>query len=330
MYHPYRKPLVMLAATIFTLSVAPAAQAQAAPDLRPRAVSSLPDRVYFRVQMELGAIGRAQEWLAAGLPPDFMGDRIGSGLMIAAWEGNIPLMELFFANGAEVNKTNALGETALMHAAWKGRAKAVQWLLAHGAVPNREAMQWTALHYAVFAGHSDIAERLLDSGADLNARSPNGSSVLMMAIYEGREDMARWLLARGADTRIKNENGDGALEWAMKFNHLKIARMVATQEEFAVAASRPKADWGPVQKSEPVPKDIEELMNIRGILAVRNLSVDKIDRRIAALRAQYARASLKREAPPPAVLEISAERKAPSKQRARIVIEPVKAKEPDR
>lgn len=324
MYHPYRKPLALLAATILTLCANPAGLAQTAAEPRTTAVPNLPDPVLFRVQMELGAVGHAQEWLAAGLPPDFMGDRIGSGLMIAAWEGNIPLMELFVAHGADVNKTNALGETALMHAAWKGRGKAVQWLLDRGAVPTREAMQWTALHYAVFAGHSEIAERLLDSGADLNARSPNGSSVLMMAVYEGREDMARWLLARGADSRTKNENGDGALEWAMKFNRLKIARMVATQQEFAVAASRPKADWGSVQKSEPVPKDVEELLNIRGILAVRKLAVDKIDRRIAALRAQYARASLKREAPPPAVLEISAERNAPGRQRARLVIEPAR------
>ncbi|OHC69006.1 MAG: hypothetical protein A2045_14220 [Rhodocyclales bacterium GWA2_65_20] len=326
MYHPYRKPLALLAVTILMLGAVPAALAQTAAEPGPTAVSSLPDPVSFRVQMELGAIGSAQEWLAAGLPPDFMGDRIGSGLMIAAWEGHIPLMELFAAHGADVNKTNALGETALMHAAWKGRGEAVQWLLAHGARVGREAMQWTALHYAVFAGHSAIAELLLDRGADLDARSPNGSSVLMMAVYEGREDMARWLLARGADTRGKNENGDGALDWAMKFNHMKIARMVASRDEFVVVASRPKTEWSAPKKSEPVPTDIEELLNIRGILAARNLAVDKIDHRIAALRAQYARAGLKREAPPPAVLEISAERKAPGKQRARLVIEPAKAK----
>ncbi len=326
MYHPHCKPLALLAAAIIALSANPAAMAQTTQNPRSAAVFSLPDPVTFRTQMELGVIDRAQEWLAAGLPPDFMGDRIGSGLMIAAWEGNIPLMALFVARGAALDKTNALGETALMHAAWKGRRDAVRWLLDRGAKVDLESGRpgWTALHYATFAGHSEIAELLLERGADIDARSPNGSSVLMMAVYEGREDMARWLLARGADIRIKNENGHGALEWAMKFNHTQIARMVATQEEFATAASRPKSDWGPVRKSEPVPKDIEELLNIRSILVARKLQVDKVDRRIAALRAQYARAALKREAPPPAVLEISAERKAPGKQRTRIVIDPVR------
>ena len=320
MYHPYRKALA-LAAAVF-LMAAPVGEAWAQNVAHPR-TTSIPglDPVFFRTQMELGAIERAREWLDAGLDPDYMGDRIGTGLMVGAWEGNVPLMELFASRGADINKANALGETALIHAAWKGRMEAVQWLLAHGARPDRERLQWTALHYAVFAGHGEIAELLLDRGANINARSPNGSSVLMMAVYEDRENLARWLLARGADTRIRNENNQSALDWAMKFNHTNIARLVATQEEFRVAASRPKASWGEVVKSEPIPKDLQDILEIREILAKRDFSLDKIDRRIAALRAQYARASLKKEAPPPAVLEISASRNSPREQRARMVIE---------
>lgn len=285
------------------------------------ALAALPDPIRFRAQMEFGAVDQAREWLDEGLPPDFMGDRIGSGLMIAAWEGNLALMDLFAARGADLNAKNALGETALMHAAWKGHKEAVRWLLERGAraEPAPGAQGWTPLHYAVFAGHDEIAETLLDRGADINARSPNGSSVLMMAVYEGRENTARWLIARGADTRVRNENGSGALDWAMKFNHTAIARMVSTQNEFLAAASRPKADWGPVQKSAPIPKDLEELLSLREILALRKLSVEKIDKRIATLRAKYAREALRKEAPPAATLEITAERKAPGRQSARIV-----------
>lgn len=324
MYHPHRKFPALIAAVLIALAT-PSAWAQLPSIFKAAPVTAKPDPIEFRVQMELGAIGRAREWLDVGLDPNYLGDRIGSGLMIAAWEGNIPLMELFAARGADVNKTNRLGETALMHAAWKGHLNAVRWLIAHGARVEREAMQWTALHYAVFAGQREVADLLLERGADINARSPNGSSVLMMAVYEGREDMARRLLARGADPRLKNENGHGALEWAMKFDHTNIARLLATPREFQVAASQPKTDWGEARKSEPTPKDLEDLLNIREILAARNMSVDKIDRNIAALRAKYARASLKREAPPPAsTLEIVAERNAPGKQRVRMVINPVR------
>ncbi|MBI2960398.1 MAG: ankyrin repeat domain-containing protein, partial [Betaproteobacteria bacterium] len=157
--------------------------------------AELPDPVRFGVRMELGDVAQAREWLDAGLPPDFVGDRIGTGLMIAAWEGNIALMELFVARGADVNKTNAAGEQALLHAAWRGKLDAVKWLLAHGARLNRGPLQWSALHYAVFAGYEEVAEYLIGRGADINARSTNGSSVLMMAAYEGREELARKLVA---------------------------------------------------------------------------------------------------------------------------------------
>ena len=44
-----------------------------------------PTPTAFTVSMELGDIGQATAWLDAGLPPDFLGSRIGSGLMIGAW-----------------------------------------------------------------------------------------------------------------------------------------------------------------------------------------------------------------------------------------------------
>lgn len=82
--------------------------------------AGLPDRVRFSVAIERGDVAQAREWLAAGLPPDFEGSLIGSGLMIGAWEGSIPMMALFLSYGANVNAVNTHGETALLHASWKG------------------------------------------------------------------------------------------------------------------------------------------------------------------------------------------------------------------
>ena len=102
-------------------------------------------------------------------------------------------------------------------AAWRGNLDAVKWLLEHGARINAAPRQWSALHYAVFAGHDDVADYLMAQGADINAQSTNGSTVVMMAIYEGREELARKLIEKGADRALKNDWGDGALEWAMRF-----------------------------------------------------------------------------------------------------------------
>ncbi|MBL8491908.1 MAG: ankyrin repeat domain-containing protein [Rhodocyclaceae bacterium] len=282
-----------------------------------------PDPVHFRNQMEVGNLSLASEWLAAGLDPDYQGDAIGSGLMIAAWTGNLPLLELFLERGADPARRNALGEDALMHAAWKGHAEVVRRLLARGLRPDRPALQWTALHYAAFSGHGEVVRLLLEAGADLNARSPNGSTPLMMAVYEGREDLARWLVDKGADRSVRNDWGDRALEWAFKFNRLGVARAVAPPQEFAAAASKPKAEWGEAKRSEPTSEALLEMLRIREILAERKLNVDKLDRRIAAERVKIARGGVAPEAAPPAatVLEIRASRSAPERQSARMIRE---------
>ena len=191
-------------------------------------------------------------------------------------------------------------------------------------------------HYAVFGGRADAAALLLEKGADINARSANGSSVVMMAVYEGHEEVVKQLIARGADLSVKNDRGDGALEWAFKFKHLGIARIVASPEQFVVAANKPVEQWGEAQRSRPVPgkaneappqprdpagDKIEELVRMRNTLESRGLkeATAKLDRRIAGLRAQRARAY--KDSIPAAVLEISARRAAPSDQKTRLIVD---------
>ena len=219
----------------------------------PAQAQTLPDPIRFSIVIELGDVAAAREWLDAGLPPDFEGNVIGSGLMIGAWEGNIPMMELFLARGADINKANASGEQALLLAAWKGQLAAVRWLVERGASLNRQGKQWAALHYAAFGGHTEVVAYLLERGADINALSSNGSTPLMMAAREGRESIARTLLGAGARRDIVNEYGDDAMRWAMRNNNLKIAQEIAGQEKFAAAAAQPKASWGQPVRSQPVP-----------------------------------------------------------------------------
>ena len=322
----------MLAPGLLALALcATAAQAQFW-----RFSSEPPDPVTYGARLEMNDLSQVRDWLDAGMHPDFFADHIGTGLMVAAWLGDLPMMELLVARGADVNKANALGETALMHAAWRGNYDAVKWLVARGARVNSEPMHWSALHYAAFAGHWEIANYLLLNGADINARSTNGSSALMMAVYEGHEAIVRRLLARGADPAIKNDRGDGALEWAFKFQRHGIARLVADPSEFALAANRPRSQWGTAVRSQPAgnapPAEpetpapgsefagkIDELVRMRNTLAARGLkdAVRKIDTRIASLRAQRARAE--REQTPAAVLEISASRASPEDQRMKII-----------
>lgn len=307
-----KRRLAMISAMGFLLSAsAPVFSADA-----------LPDPVRFTVSMELGDVGQAESWLDAGLPPDFMGSRIGSGLMIGAWEGKPDLMRLFLSRGADINKLNSNGESAIALAAWRGNLDTVKWLLERGARINAPARQWSALHYAVFAGRSDVADFLIDQGADINALSTNGSSVLMMAVYEGHQGLARKLIEKGADRTPKNDWGDGALEWAMRHDRLELARMVTNPEEFNIAVSQPKEKWGAPVRSMRSSKELEDLLNMREKLVERNMSTDVIDKRIATERVRIVRAEMDRPMPARAVtMEITASRRKPEDQSATIIVD---------
>jgi ankyrin repeat protein len=54
-------------------------------------------------------------------------------LMLAALEGNTPIAELLIARGAEIDKANAAGETALSLTACGGHLRLMKVLLAHGS-----------------------------------------------------------------------------------------------------------------------------------------------------------------------------------------------------
>ena len=59
----------------------------------------LPDPVAFTNSMELGDVRQAEKWLDAGMPPDFLGSRIGSGLMTLVMVGLIMVAAVIMGSG---------------------------------------------------------------------------------------------------------------------------------------------------------------------------------------------------------------------------------------
>ncbi len=219
-----------------------------------------PDPVQFDWAIERGDLKKVQAWLDEGLDPEFQGVQFGTGLMAAAWYGNIPLMALFIERGANPRRSNRHGEQPLQLAAWNGHIEAVKWLLEHGALLNREDNHWGALHYAVFNGHKDIVQYLIGRGADVNARSPNGSTPLMMAAREGRESVVKNLFEAGADPKLQNDWGDTALTMAMRYDHYHLGKMISTPEDFAIAVRSPKEKFGEPSRSVKAPSAIEDIL----------------------------------------------------------------------
>jgi len=141
--------------------------------------------------------------------------------------GKVPLVQYFLELGADVNKSNYKGDTALMIAALKGYLPIVQLLLKYGAQVNlSNKRNYTALIYASEKNHYEIVEVLLKHGASINQPEKDGNTPLILASLFGNEKTVRLLLERGADFHIKNYHGWSAIHSAMLFPHLNIVKVL--------------------------------------------------------------------------------------------------------
>eukprot|EP01031_Cornospumella_fuschlensis_P034792 gene34792-42133_t len=105
--------------------------------------------------------------------------------------------------------------TALHYACQAGHAEAVALLLKHGADPGiKERNGDTALHMAAERGWSNILGLLLDKassrqcGLKINARNKKGQHALMLA---SSREVAQMLVNRGADVTVVDANGRDAV-----------------------------------------------------------------------------------------------------------------------
>jgi ankyrin repeat protein len=112
----------------------------------------------------------------------------------------------------DLNATNAAGETPLMMAALRGHLVWAHKLIGRGARVHQEG--WAPLHYAATGPEPEFVRLLLDKGAPVDARSPNGSTPLMLAARYGSEASVDLLLARGADPKLRNQRDLTAADFA--------------------------------------------------------------------------------------------------------------------
>jgi ankyrin repeat protein len=107
-------------------------------------------------------------------------------------------LKLILNAGADVDLSNKAGETPLMVAAQLGRLDYVQALLDKKADPSAKNHEGnTALYFAIFEGHDDIAKRLIKAGTTLQGLN-NGYTLLHWAKAMGRQDIVPLMVQAGA------------------------------------------------------------------------------------------------------------------------------------
>mmetsp|Transcript_10711 Transcript_10711/g.16797 ORF Transcript_10711/g.16797 Transcript_10711/m.16797 type:complete len:206 (-) Transcript_10711:120-737(-) len=78
---------------------------------------------------------------------------------------------------------------------------------------------WTSLHHASFYGHAEVAERLIDLGANVNQVDDTRWTALHFAAFKGNTDVCSALLNCGADFMALTEKNKTALQKAVYMHH---------------------------------------------------------------------------------------------------------------
>ncbi len=206
-----------------------------------------------------GDLSAAKKAIAAGANVNAMSGNGISAIMYAAGKGQTDIVRLLLKAGANPNLAGTTNITPLMCAAMYGRHDAVQMLLAAGAkrdvaddkgntaytyaakfpaiaqmlapqtAPQAQPSNASVdedynLMVAAQSGDLAAAKKAIAAGANVNAMSGNGLSVIMYAAGKGHTDIVRLLLKAGANIEAKEKNGVTPLMLAANLGHTEAVK----------------------------------------------------------------------------------------------------------
>ena len=153
-------------------------------------------------------------------------DRVRSYLH-AIDAGDHVTVKTLLCQDVSVTGKDRCGDTGLHVACRAGQKDIADLLIQLGAdvtIKNKDGN--TGLHAACIAGQKDIADLLIQLGADVNIKNKDGNTGLHAACIAGQTDIADLLIQLGADVNIKNNHGNTCLHAACIAGQTDIADLL--------------------------------------------------------------------------------------------------------
>lgn len=159
-------------------------------------------------------------------------DRDGvTPLMFACYAGRDGTVQLLLDGGAEISRVTQNGASALMVAAYSDHASTVQILSNHpnfqDEITRRTNDGSCAFHIACQGGDVTIVRSLLDRDIhQLEFRDLEGHTAIFYATGAGHVDVVELLLESGANIFAMNRQGDKPFDCARRLNDLAITQLI--------------------------------------------------------------------------------------------------------
>jgi ankyrin repeat protein len=147
-------------------------------------------------------------------------------LVPAVSQGNISDVAALLSSGADANarEDTAPHRSLLIIAAEEDYGDIASLLVAHGADVNAKSEDGsTALMNAAAEGNAEIVSLLISKGADLNTADNSGQTPLIKAAGEGQARAVEILVAHGADINHNDKSGITAIMKALINGHGDVA-----------------------------------------------------------------------------------------------------------
>lgn len=166
-------------------------------------------------------------------------------------------------NASTVNTRDGAGNTLLMIAAQNGL-----YLMTEILIENKVSLDeinpvgQTALNLAVYNGHVDIVDLLLERGADANKTDTRFAiSPLAAAARQNRVTIAQTLLAHGADINsVDGINNFTPLIWAVLYKHTNFVKLLLDYDPDLSIVSKYESTVFDMTDDEEILKLLNEAM----------------------------------------------------------------------
>ncbi len=150
----------------------------------------------------------------------FHGEEELTALMIATQKNHLEIVQIFLHHGVDVCVTNEDRKTALIIAAEEGHVQILKALLQHQQHTDEDKQ--SAISLAIKEGHIPVISALLDEKVDINSKTSEQWTLLMLACNFGQIAVANFLILKGADINAKSERHHTALMLASQKGHIDI------------------------------------------------------------------------------------------------------------